>query len=39
MPPLYKNTAAAFAKGGDNEEHLEVSLNCLRIHLIPLAKI
>jgi hypothetical protein len=31
--------AAAFAKGGDNEEHLEVSLSCLHFHNIPAASL
>jgi hypothetical protein len=30
MPPPGENPAEAFAKGGDSEEHLEVSLFRLR---------
>lgn len=34
MPPL-RCLAEAFAKGGDSEEHLEVSLFRLHFHHIP----
>ena len=35
LPPNCVGSAEAFAKGGDSEEHLEVSLFRLRIHNSP----
>ena len=37
MPPPGENPAVAFAKGGDSEEHLEVSLFRLHVYNILIA--